>query len=479
MRGLMRVVVAVAFLFGCLSPGPGPTGGGGGSLFTGGGGGSTNGGGTGTTGGGMGGGTTTGGGGGSATGGGAAQPSTITIEQLGFSDPAIVAGADGVLHLAFTNGPTPDSSFGYARCASNCGVSASWSVTLIDTGAPQKSRSRLVIGTDGRLHALYETTENGLTQTVYSSCASNCATAANWSKTYLTSLFIGSSSEVHGAPLAIDAQNRLSFIVSTLTTNATLTLATCASSCDTLTNWTAGTFRTGGGRTAMVARGTTLHAVIFNDSDSLVYRTCAANCTQAASWMESTPYFIHDGRMPTAITVTAQGGVRIAYNQGTSASNQSAAIKAQDNHVLVWSCDANCMAIANWGGTIVGSARDGEEGISLAESNGLLVLLTTNTDDATGSICTAGCTNGASWQTVAVDSSTGFGAQYNPITWGSAGCSSPPAYYAAWYLDDGVLAVKPDGTVATAFSSHMLRRCTSGQVSATYLPGLGRITYFP
>ena len=472
----MLVVVAM-FSLGCPAPVPNPTGGGagGGLLPIGGGGGGV------ATGGGTGGGSTTTGGG-TATGGGSGtgeQQGTVTIEQVGFVEPAIVSGTDGVLHLVFTRGPTPDSSFGYARCSSNCGVTASWSITLIDTGAPLKNRARLVIGTDGRLHALYETVENNLTQTVYTSCASNCTTAASWSKTYLTTLFIGSSGPFHGAPLAIDSQNRLSFVVSPLTTNPTLTLATCASNCETLSNWTVGIFRQGGSRTAMVARGTTLHAVTFNEGDSLVYRTCAANCTQTASWQESPPLFIHDGSMPTAIAVTAQGGVRIAYNQGTSASNQSAPIKAQDNRVLVWSCDSNCLAVASWRGTVVGNARDGEEGISLAEAGGALVLLTTNSNDATGSLCTAGCTDAANWQRLPVDSSTAFGNQYNPITWGSTGCSSPPAFYAAWYLDDGVLAIKPDGTVATAFGSHMLRRCSSGQVSASYLPGFGRIVYFP
>lgn len=493
MRRLSLVVVAV-FCLGCPGPGPSGTGGGGGVATgggsnlgggLGGGGGAVTGGGTGggtVTGGGTGGGTVTGGGGGSVTGGGTgggAQAGTVTIEQLGFVEPAIVSGADGVLHLVFTSGPTPDSSFGYARCASNCGVTSSWTVTLMDSGAPLKNRSRLVIGTDGRLHALYETVENGLTQTVYSSCASNCTVAGSWSKLYLTTLFIGSSGSFHGAPLVIDSQNRLSFIVSPLTTNPTLTLVTCGGSCDTLTNWTAGVFRVGGSRTSMAARGTTLHAVTFNEDDSLVYRTCASNCTQTASWQESPPLFIHDGAMPTAIAVTAQGGVRIAYNQGTSASNQSAAIKAQDNRVLAWSCDSNCLVTASWSGTIVGNARNGEEGISLAEAGGALVLLTTNTDDATGLICTAGCTNGASWQTVPVDSSTAFGAQYNAITYGSGGCSAPPASFAAWYLDDGVVAIRPDGSVATAFGSHILRRCTPGQVNATFMPGFGRIVYFP
>lgn len=279
--------------------------------------------------------------------------------------------------------------------------------------------------------------------------------------------------------MVIDSQNRISFVVSTLTFNATLTLVTCGGSCDTLTNWSTGVFRQGGTRTAMAAHGTTLHAITWNDNDSLVYRTCASNCTQPTSWQETPPLFIHDGSMPTAIAVTASGGIRVAYNQGVSASNQSAAIKLQDNRLLAWSCDSNCLQTASWAGTIIGNAEDGNEGISLVEAGGTQVLLSTNSIDATGLLCSANCTDGASWQTVPVDSSTAIGNQYDPIAHGSVGCSNGNAYFAAWYLDDGVLAVRPDGSVATAFGSHILRKCTALQTSASYLPGFGRLTYFP
>src|SRR4051812_28563151 len=118
MKSRLWVAVMGVALAGCPGPsttdggtggGFAPVGGGGGGMATGGGGSSTGGGGGGSTGGG----TATGGGGGGEQGG------TVTIEQLGFVEPAIVSGADGVVHLVFTSGPTPDSSFGYARCASN------------------------------------------------------------------------------------------------------------------------------------------------------------------------------------------------------------------------------------------------------------------------------------------------------------------------------------------------------------------------
>jgi len=425
------------------------------------------------TGGGSGGGGGAGGGGGGGGGGGAGS-GTLTFEILGFNEPAMVSGPDGVLHLVFTSGPTPDSSFQYARCAQGCTSASNWTVTAINTGSPLMGRSRLVIGTDGRLHALYETQEQGLTQTIYSSCASNCTQAASWSKVYLTSLFIGSSAPWRGAPMTIDSQNRVSFVVSPLTTNPTLTIATCASNCDDLASWSTGVFRQGGNRTAMVARGTTLHAVTNNEADSLVYRTCTGDCTVPTNWQESPPLFVHDGYQPTAIAVTAQGGVRVAYNQGSSASSQPQQIKDQDNRLLVWSCDTNCLAPSSWSGVMLGELREGEEGLSLAEAGGALVVAATNSIDAKVHACTMGCTNGANWGSGVVDSSEAFRLQYDPITYGSAGCTPGPATFAAWYLDDGVTAIRPDSSVAFVFGSHMLRKCYTTQTMATYLPGFGR-----
>jgi hypothetical protein len=420
------------------------------------------------------------GGGTGGSGGGAQGGGTVTFEHVAFSEPAIVSGTDGVLHLVFTTGPTPDSTFTYARCEQNCGVGANWAVTVVDTGTPLTGRSRLVIGTDGRLHALYETNELNTTQTVYSSCASNCTSKASWSKTYLTSLFLGSSAAWRGDPLVIDAQNRVSFVVSTLTYGATLTLATCAGNCEVLANWTTGLFRKGGSRVAMATHGTVLHAVVHNEGDSLVYRTCAANCTTTANWQESPPLFIHDGSMPTAVVVNKQGGVRVAYNQGVSASTQSPAIKAQDLKVLVWQCDANCTAsTASWSGVILGNAEDGNEGLSLAEKDGALVMLLTNSIDAAVLVCDSNCLDSSKWVRGPIDSSEAFRLQYPPATYGSSGCSTQPAYFAAWYLDDGVVAIRPDGSVAFAFGSHMLRKCSITQVQATYLPGFGRLTFVP
>lgn len=98
-----------------------------------------------------------------------------------------------------------------------------------------------------------------------------------------------------------------------------------------------------------MARGTTLHQLVDNATGSangnmLSYRTCAGNCTAAASWKELWNYWAYDGARPLAIAVTAQGGVRIAYNQGVAAASQPLAVKAQDNKPLFWSCDTSSRA---------------------------------------------------------------------------------------------------------------------------------------
>ncbi|MEW5739983.1 MAG: hypothetical protein AB1938_13710, partial [Myxococcota bacterium] len=402
---------------------------------------------------------------------------TVTFEVLGFNEPAMVSGADGTLHVVFTSGPTPTSAFQYARCSQDCGVSGNWTITTIDSGQALKNRARLVIGTDNRLHALYETQESGGTQTIYSTCAANCTQAGSWSRTDLTSLLDGSA-PWRGAPMVIDSQNRVYFIVSHLTFNPKVTIATCASGCDTLSNWTTGVFRQGGSRTAMAARGTTLHAIMHNENNELVYRTCTGNCTVTSNWQESPPLFVFNSYQPTAIAVTAQGGVRVAYNQGNGGSSDPQ-IMAQDYRLLVWSCDANCMDPTSWNGVILGDANEGTEGLSLVEAGGGLVLLSTNETTATVHVCSSGCTNNANWQRGVVDSSEAFRLAYDPVTYGSSGCSPGPASFAAWYLDDGIAALRPDGSAAFVFGSHMLRKCYPTQDMATWLPGFGRLAYVP
>jgi hypothetical protein len=422
-----------------------------------------------------------GGGSGGSTGG--AQAGAVTFDTFAFYNPAIVAGPDNVLHLVFNTNTSPSELY-YANCADDCGVGSNWGLSVIATdqflGAP-----RLVVGLDGGLHLRYDVTRTGgSNEIVYATCANNCGQAASWTKTNLASLFDGGwNAPQYGSPMVIDDDNRVSFTVDrSIYLNGGLTLATCASGCSSLGNWSVGRIGTGI-QTSLAARGTTLHQLVDNAAGSsattaLSYRTCASNCTVEASWQTLPNFFPYGGTMPTAIAVTAAGGIRVVYNQGTSDASQSAAVKAQDNRMLFWSCDADCLQSTSWSGLITGAAGDGAKGIAMAETGGTIVLAVTNGDRVFAKVCGQNCLSESQWQSADVDNIDTWTSQYDPVVLTSSTCSGVPPTNASWTLTSGVLAVRTDGAVAFADVASILRACP-GSTYVEYQPGYGRVVYLP
>ncbi|HEY6726529.1 MAG TPA: hypothetical protein VI197_20985 [Polyangiaceae bacterium] len=463
------------------------TGGAGGSN-SGGAGGSNSGGAGGSNSGGAGvGGTGGAGGGGSSTGGGAGTGSTeeagiVTFDTFAFYRPALVSGADGVLHLAFNTNTQP-SNIMVASCAADCGVAANWTTTVIDehqfTG-----QVRMVVGSDNRLHVLYDASD-GSEQLIYGTCASNCEDASSWSGVDLASLFGGGrSSPTHGLPLVIDEEGRLSFTVDRkIYLDGGVTLATCAGDCTDLGNWSAGTISSTGTRTSLAASGTTLHQLIDNADGSttgstLGYRTCAGDCTDPTNWEALDDLFVYDGAMPNAIAVTEEGGVRIVYNQGVSDSGQPADVKAQDNMMLIWGCDADCLERTSWSGIISGAAGDGVDGIAMVEFGGALVLSISNSNRVLTRVCTADCLLDTNWSEAEIDTSQAMTDEYDPFVYADTSCGSNQLEFASWHLTQGVTAVRPNGSVAFAHTAHILRTCF-GSSTVDYVPGYGRVAYLP
>jgi hypothetical protein len=363
-------------------------------------------------------------------------------------------------------------------------VGSNWALSVIATdetlGAPH-----LVVGSDGGLHLRYDVTRTvGAGEIVYATCASNCGQAASWTKTNLASLFGGGwNTPQYGSPMVIDTENRVSFTVDrSLYLNGGLTLATCTSDCSSLDSWSAGRIGTGI-QTSLTARGTTLHQIVDNrvgssSTTALSYRTCAANCTVETSWQTLPNVFPYDGTMPNAIVVTAAGGIRVVYNQGTSDASASAAVKAQDNRMLFWSCDANCLQSTSWSGLVTGAAGDGAKGIAMAETGGAIVLAVTNGDRVFAKVCGQNCLNESQWQTADVDTIDTWTSQYDPILMTASTCSGVPPTNASWTLSNGVLAIRPDGAVAFADVASILRACP-GSTYVDYQPGYGRVVYLP
>lgn|GEM_PF-1866527 len=405
-----------------------------------------------------------------------------TIDAFAFYRPALISGADGVLHMAFNTNTSPSEMY-YARCSTDCGEAGNWTLTVVGMHA-FSGQARLVVGSDNRLHLLYDSAPSNSDpqRLIYATCASQCSNAGRWTSTDLGPLFGGWNSPSYGSPLVIDAENRLSFTVDRkIYLNGGVSLATCASGCTSVNNWSVGTISATGTQTSLAVEGTTLHQLIDNAAgngtgNALSYRRCEADCTEASNWQELPNLFAFDGGMPNALVVTADGRVRIAYNQGASDSSQSTEVKAQDQRLLVWGCDADCLEASSWTGFISGEAGDGAKGIALAELNGALVLAVSNDDRILGRYCADDCLVDSNWTEVELDSAEAVSAEYDPLLYSGRTCSGLPPLFATWHLAQGVTAITPDGSAAFAHAASLLQTC-AGSTSVTYLPGFGRVVY--
>jgi hypothetical protein len=276
--------------------------------------------------------------------------------------------------------------------------------------------------------------------------------------------------------MVIDAAGRISFVTSDTSSNGRIMLTTCASACDQLANWQSGLIRQGGMRMAMAAQGTTLHAIVNDEASRLHYRSCASNCTQLSSWTESGNLFVHDGTMPTAIAVGANGKISIAYNQGFTSTLESMAVQMQANKLLVWQCDTNCGVDTSWTGVILGAVRDGEEGIGLVEIGGALVLSLTNSVNWVAGVCTANCVTATSWSFGELDTIDTMASALDPYQAYTCSGGSRPTF-AAWYPNDGLVAVSPTtGAAVFVNAPYVLRSC--GGANARQ-PALLRVSYSP
>lgn len=430
-------------------------------------GGGNTGGGSGRTGGGSG---SSGGGSGSNGGGTGATGGAITFTTLGWERASLVSGADGTLHLLFAAGDNP-FTVQYGRCASNCGSASSWTLTVIEQGAPRIGRTELAIASDGRLHARFDL-DGSNDEPIYATCAGDCSMVGNWKKVNLTAVLGGTTAELWGHPMAVDSSGRVSFITSDQRFPADIRLNSCAANCDNAANWTSALIRSDGRKSSMVAQGGTLHHLIDDGAGNLRYRTCASNCTSAASWTESGPLFAHDYSQPTAIAVSANGTVHVAYNQGM-VSGQSAQVEAQNDRLLYWQCASNCMDPASWSGTVF-NAAEGQKGLAMAERNGAVVLGLAQGLEATAKLCTSGCTDGAKWRTVTLDSQARMTADVDPYSVRNCTNNNTPPELATWFPEEPTVAIQPDGTAAIAWGMWMNRQCP-GSVLARQ-QGYGRFT---
>ncbi len=479
------LILTLVVMSGCPGGGGGGTGGGtaggvspfGGGVTSTGGGAVTGGGSAGSSGGGS---TVAGGmGGGAAMGGGSSSMGGSLVVPSFVFDPKVVASADGAFHLVHRT-QTPGSIV-YGRCTSNCGVATRWTFVTIEPSNIAVRAPRIAVGADGRVHVVY--TQSSPSQHTYATCAANCETASNWSKTLIPTP--GNCDwEDQNTGLVLDTAGRLSFMSSDGNTE-NLCLNTCAGSCTTASNWENGSIlnlRAGGRRVnhAFAGHGTTLHLVFEDLTAGLRYSSCTGNCTQFASWQQSNPLFFHGGEEPVALSVSPQGRLALAFNQGTTDASAPAAVKMFDNRLGLWECTTNCSDPMAWQGVVVGAEGDGKNGVATASTSAGLVAVSAESSGSSVYVCEANCGTATNWTGGALDTAPTLTAAL-PDAYSVLGCTvngqmvRPQS--AGWVPERPVVALSTAGLVVHTMTKG-LRTCPGLTTPATF-PGYGRLHFAP
>ncbi|MEZ4462673.1 MAG: hypothetical protein R3E66_23685 [bacterium] len=395
----------------------------------------------------------------------------ITLPLVGFGDPKVLYTPEGVAHVVFHHGAGP-AYLVYGECAANCGVETNWTFVDLATG-DLVGDTRMKSDASGRLHVVYTTSPigAGVSQTLYTTCASNCTNANNWRTVDLTPALDNTWSVYRGSPLAVSPDGAVYLVTTDGSYNARVFLTQCLGGCDDGRNWSAGQIRQGGSRTEMAVDGTTLHQVLSNEGGGLVYRTCAGNCTDAQNWQESAQLFAFDGNAQVRLAVS-NGELRLAYNQGF-VSDESAQVTAQNGRILYWTCSSNCLDPTGWSGTLLANPKDGEHLDMVAIGDATVLAFAADNLDYQTMVCLGNCLDPASWTTATIDSTEAMGVDFDPF---SLMCGSDRPYFAAWYVESPSVAISEttgEGLFASAGS--LLRKCSvTGDFAK--LNGMGRLT---
>lgn len=232
---------------------------------------------------------------------------------------SLAVDVTGQAHVAYSQGP--GGSLRYATCGSDCSQSSGWTHVTVDGTANSGFFNSIVAGAGG-LHVIYQVYD-GQGDLRYGTCAATCLQTTSWQTTTVDSagntgragsLAVGPAGQLHVAyldsvPVAGDVWR--------------VKYASCTAACTTPASWVITVLDSAVSVDAS-SRGLALDAngrlhLVYQKADTLtglrpiVYSTCAANCTSAASWQ--TAEIDDDALDPAApvLAVDAQGVPSVAY----------------------------------------------------------------------------------------------------------------------------------------------------------------------
>ncbi len=392
----------------------------------------------------MGGGTGTGGG--SATGGGGGSTSGNTG---GFPDitngsdgrqPTLIVDAAGTRHLLYEQllpSNTTLVPYRYGECSSNCALSSNWQFTSIGDRATFGALGKLSLNAQGKPRIIWARSNS--TATVddpyvfhFASCDSGCTTAAGWTSGPILNLPAGRYIyEDTGRNFSVDGTGRAHLVFSTDGV-AGLNYMSCAANCTQAASWSA-PIRLSDFRArvslATTATGQVKLAFTTQETQVLSYRTCESGCDTLANWSTEAA-LQNSNKGQVSMRLDEQGRPRIFFNQngvGTPSGNST---------YYGW-CESNCTDATQWQFADIGlPASDGKGGLDFDLHTNGEVSAAMETDKGELSVvrCMANCQSlGATWLRNVVETGAIIAAQVSPLLPNCSAYNPPKQPYAFWF----------------------------------------------
>ncbi len=266
---------------------------------------------------------------------------------------SVVVDATGGIHMGFTAYTSVGGAWPayYAYCASNCATAANWTTIVVGDVGTWGGYTRLALDAAGQPRLLWfnETSISGPGVFQYAECNSACTNPASWTKINAasTASVVGPS---YSRYFALDQQGHPRFIYTdTDSYHSGTYYAYCDSACSTAAaNW----------HEVQISNAYLLYefSLVFDTAngvhlayrdatgspDSLGYAECSTTCSNAANWNSTSLIDLGSGAA-FSLRVDAQHRPRLAFYTGYLGASDP------NNRVLVYAwCNTACTQDSNW-----------------------------------------------------------------------------------------------------------------------------------
>lgn len=421
-----------------------------------------------------------GGAGGGGAGGGAGSTNTGTFPDSPTTGgtngvfPQLAIDATGTRHLFYERletGVGIPLPFRYGECSSssNCKLASNWTFADVGDQGIQGGFGQMALNAQGKPRIVWSYSKSTSDPHIlhFGSCDSNCTNAASWTTGPIRTLPIdeGQYSKT-GRSLSVDGTGRVHLVHSPTSNTSGLNYLTCAANCTQAASWSAPVkISDFPGRVSVATTATGQVKVAYTNQFSpfLKYRSCDSGCDVLANWSaEAVIFYSAEGLV--SLRLDSQGRPRILFNQDTAQQPM------YDRTTLYAFCDANCSVATNWTTYTIGLvADDGLDGLDfvIGADGSVTAAIQSKKTELNVVRCPSACQSTAGiWTTYIVETSDSLKLEVpKPI----ANCTNynPPLVpQEYWYPGEQLAAaLNPlTGQIETTHRTYRLRKCGTSSV---------------